>query len=252
MLNTMSKFYFGHFIDQTNNKLSFNDGTADKVASLNPGDYSLSEFIVEVARAMNAASNNSFNVSVNRTTRLVTISSGGNFELQISSGASANPYSLLGFTGSDLSGNNTYTGTNPSGSQFLPQVILQGFIDFSDDQQASYSNIARSADGTTEAISFGTDRFMTCEIVYQTNKNTSGSIIENQPNGADNLRTFMEYITQKRKIEFLPNRDAEGFVKCIIETTNSSGKGTGFRLKEYLSTAPGYFSSGKLKFREIL
>lgn len=252
MLNTMSKWYYGHFIDQTNNILSFNDGTA-KTATLNVGDYSLTEFVTEVARALNAASSLTFTTSLDRSTRLITIAGSSNFELSIASGASANPFGLIGFTGSDRTGTNTYTGNVASGSEFKPQVKLQKFIDFQDEQIASFSNVAKSANGSVEVVQFGLDSMMTCEVVYQTNNNTIGSAIENQANGLDNLRTFLQYGTQKRKMEFVPDRDTPAtFTKCIIESTNASSTGTGYRLKEYLGTTPGFFSSGTLKFRKVL
>ena len=88
MLSTMSKWYYGHYIDQTNNILPFNDGT-DKTATLKVGDYTLTEFVTEVARALNAASSLTFTTSVDRSTRLITIAGSSNFELSIASGASA-------------------------------------------------------------------------------------------------------------------------------------------------------------------
>lgn len=252
MLSTMSKWYYGHYIDQTNNILPFDDGTA-KVATLKVGDYSLTEFVTEVARALNAASSLTFTTSVDRSTRLITITGSSNFELSIASGASANPFNLIGFTGSDRTGASTYTGNIASGSEFKPQLKLQKFVAFGDNQVASYSNVAKSANGTVEVVSFGTDDFMTCEIAYQTNNNVTGSAIENQSNGLDNLRTFLQYATQKRKMEFIPDRDTPAtFTKCIIESTNASGAGTGYRLQEYLGRMPGFFSSGTLKFRKVV
>tara|TARA_Y100000004_G_scaffold68047_3_gene76333 strand:- start:4675 stop:5433 length:759 start_codon:yes stop_codon:yes gene_type:complete len=251
MLNTMSKFYFGHFIDLNNRLLPFNDGSS-KNATLSIGDYSLTEFVTEVQRALNAASTITFTVSVDRATRLITIAGDSNFELNTTSGAAGNCYSLLGFSGSDKTGTNSYVGTVASGSEFKPQLKLQKFIDFEDEQISAYSNVAKSANGTTETVSFGTEKFMTCEIAYQTNNTTTGSVIENQANGLDNLRTFLEYAVNKRKLEFIPNRDVPStFTKCIIESTNASRDGTGFRLVEYLGSTPGFFSSGKLRFRRM-
>lgn len=252
MLSTRSKWYYGHYIDQTNRTISFNDGTA-KTATLKVGDYTLTEFVVEVARSLNAASSLTFTVSVDRSTRIITIAGSSNFELSIASGASANPFSLIGFTGADRTGSNSYAGNVGSGSEFLPQFKLQKFIAFGDNQVASYSNVAKSANGTVEVVSFGTDDFMTCEIAYQTNNNTTGSVIENQANGLDNLRTFLQYATNKRKMEFIPDRDTTGtYSKVIIESTNASGSGTGYKLNEYLGRMPGFFSSGVLKFRKVV
>lgn len=253
MLNTMSKWYFGHFIDQTNNTLPFNDGT-DKTATLNVGDYSLTEFVTEIARALNAASSLTFTTSVDRSTRFITIAGSSNFELQVSSGAAANPFSLIGFTGSDKTGTNSYTGTLASGSEYKPQLLLQGFVDFGDEQIAAYSNVAKSANGTIEQVLFGVDDFMSCEITFATNKNTTGSVIENQANGLDNLRTFLQYVVNKRKVEFIADRNfPETFTKCIIESSNVSSSGVGYKLIEYTGRGlPGYFSSGPLRWRKVV
>ena len=253
MLNTYSKWYFGHTIDSSNNILSFNDGSGDKTATLKLGDYTLTEFVTEIARSMNAASSVTFSASVNRSTRLITISAGSSFELSTASGSAANPFGLMGFSGADKTGANTYTGSTASGSEFKPQMKLKGFIDFNDNQKSAYSSVAKSANGTTETVSFGDENMMVCDIIYQTNNNTTGSVIENQANGLDNLRTFMQYVTKKRKVEFIPNRDAPNtFTKCILESTQASGDGTGFRLNEYLGTLPGFFSSGTLTWRKVL
>ena len=254
MLNTMSKFYYGHHITTSNRDLPFNDGSGAKTATLNVGDYSLTEFITEISRALNAASTTvTFTVTVNRSTRLITIAGTGSFDLLLSSGASSNPFSLMGYTsGSDLTGTNTYTGNAVTGSEFLPQFKLQKYVAFGDEQRASHSNVATSANGTVQVINYGTDDFMTCEIAYQTNNNTTGSAIENQTNGLDNLRTFLQYIVNKRKIEFIPDRDTPAtFTKCMIESTSVSGDGTGYKLNEYLGRLPGFYSSGTLKFRKM-
>ena len=251
MLSTMSKWYYGHHIDTTNNTLPFNDGT-DRTATLNVGDYTLTEFVTEVSRALNAASSLTFTVSVNRTTRLMTVGAGSAFELQTTSGTSNNPFSLMGFSGADKTGSTSYTGAAASGSEFKPQLKLQKFIAFGDEQTASYVNVAKSASGAVEVVSFGTDDFMTCEIAYQTNNTTTGSAIENQANGLDNLRTFLQYAVKKRKMEFIPDRDTpNNFSKVILESTNTSTTGTGYRLNEYLGSMPGFFSSGTLKFRKM-
>ena len=252
MLDTFSKFYYGHTIDTTNNIISFNDGS-DRNATLNVGDYSLTEFVTETQRALNAASSLTFTVSVDRATRLITISAGSTFELQVASGSALSTYPLLGFSGANKSGANTYTGGNPSGSEFKPQLKLQKFVPFGNEQIGTYSNVAKSASGKVEVISYGIDDLMSLDIQYQTNNDTTGTIIENQANGLDNLRTFLQYAVLKRKLEFIPDRDTPGtFDKCILEKTPVSSTGTGYKLNEYLGRGlPGYFSSGTLKFRKM-
>lgn len=252
MLNTNSSFYFGHNIDTTNNLLPFDDGTS-KNATLKVGDYTLTTFVSEVSRALNAASSITFTVSVNRATRIITIAGDSNFELHTTSGASANCFSLLGFSGADKTGAASYTGSAASGSEYRPQFKLQKYVAFGDEQMSSYSNVAKSANGTVQVTSFGTDEFSSFIIPFATNETQSGGPIENQANGLDNLRTFMQYITKKRLFEFMPSRDSSGtYFKCILETTEASGDGTGYKLKEYFGSHMGYFSSGVLKIRKVV
>lgn len=56
MIRTKSKFYYGHTIDSDNNLLDFKEGAGTELtATLNVGEYSLTDFVTEVARALNAA-----------------------------------------------------------------------------------------------------------------------------------------------------------------------------------------------------
>lgn len=248
----MSQFYFGHFIDSSNQLIPFNDGS-DKNATLKVGDYSLTTMVTEVQRALNAASTITFTVSVDRATRIITIAGDSNFELHTTSGAASNAFSLLGFSGSDKTGSNSYTGSVGSGTSFRPQFKLQKYVAFGDDQQAVYSNVSKSANGTVEMVSFGTEDFSSFIIAFQTNETQSGGAIENQANGLDNLRTFLQYITKKRKFEFMPSRDSAGtYFQVILESSEASSNGTGYRLKEYFGSHMGYFSSGKLTIRKVV
>ena len=251
----MSKFYYGHNVTSSNSKLDFKEGAgAEITATLNVGDYSLTEYVAEIERALNAAGALTYGVTVNRSTRYITIAATGTFTLLAATGSNIGNgvWTLAGYTATDVDGI-SLTATGASGSEFIPQFKLQKYISFDDQESAAYSNVATSANGTVEVVSFGTQNFLTCEIAYQTNlTQEAGSVIENQANGLDNLRTFMQYITAKRKIEFIPDRDTVGtYTKCLLESTPSSNDGTGFALNEYLGSLPGFFSTGTLRFRKV-
>ena len=250
-LTTRSKFYYGHLVDSSNLNIDFNDG-ADKTAVLNVGDYSFTEFATEVARAMNAVSSNNFTCTTDRTNRTLTVAGDSNFTLKISTGGGFSAFALMGFTGADQSGSDTYTGS-ASGSQFIPQFFLQKFVHFDDNQQAISPSVAESANGNIEVVTFGQRYISQFEIQYQTNNTVaSGSVIENQANGLDNLRTFMQYVTKKRKIEVMFDRDTPGtYVKCLLESTPENAQGLNFRLKEYFGRLPGFFQTGLLRFRKV-
>ena len=254
-INTMSKFYYGHNITSSNCKLNFKEGAGSELtATLDVGDYTLTDFATEVQRVLNVAGALTYTVSVARATRVITIAATGTFTLLAATGTNIadGVFTLAGYAAADVTGTSLVAGS-ASGSEFIPQFNLQKYISFDDQESASYSSVATSAGGSVEVVSFGTDNFMNCEIAYQTNlTQAAGSVVENQSGGLDNLRTFMQYITAKRKIEFIPDRDSPStYVKCLLESTPSSGAGTGFVLNEYLGTLPGFFSSGLLRFRKV-
>jgi len=245
---TRSQFFFGHTVTIDNRTIDFSRSSVVYNGLINVGSYTLTDFAQAVARAMNAADDeNNYIVSVNRTTRSLTISGTNNFELLAATGLTLNntAFTLMGFS-TDLTGNNSYTG-EASGSVFIPQLKLQDYTPFELDQVAADSVINESASGRVEAVSFGKNRFMTCNIRYQTNKETS---FTEGLNGITQLREFMEYATTKADLEFMPNTSApETFFKCILESTSRSSTGTGFRLVES-DGIPGFYDSGRLVFRE--
>jgi len=262
LLNTRSSFYFGHLVDATNFTIDFSENSGADVyqASLNLGTYSLTDFVTEVERALNAEGGQEYSVSLTRSSRTVTISGASNFELLTQSGLSlgTSAFSLIGFNtgGSDNTGSNSYTGENPSGEEYRPQFFLQNYIDFEDMQEASSSSVSTSAQGIVQVASFGNNKFMECNIENITDLfKSKGHWIENNPNAVSDFREFMLYATQKGEMEFLPDRDdtsSSGFTKCILESTRMSKDGTGFTIYElYGRGLPNFFESKKLKFRKV-
>lgn len=259
MLNTRSSFYFGHLVDATNFTIDFSENSGADVysANLNLGTYSLTDFVTEVERAMNAEGGQEYTVTLTRSTRIITISAPSNFELLTSSGLTlgTSAFSLIGFSGADKTGFNSYDGNSPSGDEYRPQFYLQNYVDFDDIQEASSSSVSTSAQGVVQVASFGNNKFMECNITNITDlEKVKGNWIENDINAVQNFRNFMLYATKKGEMEFLPNRDdSSSFTKCILESTRMSRNGTGFTIYElYGKGLPNFFESKKLKFREVL
>ena len=75
--------------------------------------------------------------------------------------------------------------------------------------------------------------------------------IETDANGVSNLRSFMQFATQKNNFEFMPDRDNKAFFyKVLLESTEGNKDGTGYKLIElYDKGLPNYFESGKLVLR---
>lgn len=112
MLNT---FYN---ITTLNNKIDVNDGTAIFAYTIPVGAYTTTTLMTTLSNGLTTASSThgvlTFTVSYSPSTFLTTILATGNFSLLWATGTNTltNVHSVLGFNNTDLSGTNTYTGTN--------------------------------------------------------------------------------------------------------------------------------------------
>lgn len=255
-LRTRSIFYYGHDITGDNAYIDFDEGGLDLVANLNFGSYSLTEFAAEVSRALNEAGALEYTVTVNRSTQKVTVAADGNFTLQTSSGAhaGASALSLLGFTGSDETGGATYTGDSIAGFEYRPQFNLQSYVPPENYRKPQDVTIMKTASGKVEMVKFGDIRMMELDIKFATSIGQPAvGPLDSNPTGVQDLVNFMEYITEKAPIEFMPNIDDRAtFYTVILESTPDNQEGAGFKLKERFDVGmPGYFDTGVLVFRVV-
>lgn len=258
-LKTRSAFIYGHTITDINASINFvEDGVTELLASIEVGAYSLTTFLDAVAVALNEIGDNEYTVTVDRTTRLITISADANFDLLVTTGSQKDiaAWTLLGFT-TDRSGSDTYVADLPSGSVYYPQGPLYDYIPSNNIQEAVQSVRNESSSGSAiEVISYGVRNYMECEIKYATDiVQPTGKqfFLENNPNGVSDLRTFMAYLNTIAPVEFIPDKtDFTVFETFIIERTARSREGTAYELRElYSEGLADYFSSGKLVFRRI-
>lgn len=253
MINTMSSFIYGFDVNANNRYFNITiNATAYEVA-LNFGTYTIPEIINEIKTTVESETGEVLEITVDHSTRLFTISHASlSFELNISTGNSLNFFRVLGFTGADVTGASTYTSNVQYGYEFRPQVKLQNFTPFENNQNLLYASVSKSAIGKTQTVNFGTEFFMSCAIVLQTNEaQAAGGPIENQANGANNLRDFMEYVILKNKIMFKEDRSSQDFTDCLLESTPQSPNGTSFTMSEYLGEFPEYFTTGNIRFRKV-
>jgi len=248
-----SAFYYGHTITSGNFTIDFDEGGGEFQASLDIGDYTLSTLIQAVKNQLDATGTQEYTVTVDRVTRIVTISASANFDLLVTTGSRAGTsvYGLLGFI-SDQTGSNSYSGSQASGEAFFPQFWLQDYISTSDWNEGIDPSVSVASSGVVEVVKFGTQSFMQCNFKYNTNLSTPafGPFINN-PNGLDDLRDFMNFAIDKKGIEFMEDRDnPQVFERMILERTPDSQQGTGYKLKEN-RTAAGFFDTGVLKFRKV-
>jgi hypothetical protein len=238
MIDTKAVFNFGHIVTGENNEFCFSEGGPQLIAIIDPDGYSLAEFAVALQAAMRDAGALAYVVSVNRTgnANTLTISAPSNFQLLVATGTSLNPgWELAGFTGADRTGSANYTGNSKSGLQYYPQFLLQSYVPKAHAQESYDYTLNRSASGREELIRFGVDKFIEAEIRFVTNLPMDGVVIESRPNGVEKAVEFLEYITQKQRFEFVPDRATPlTFEKVIISSLPGFNDGTGFRLRELL------------------
>lgn len=257
-LLTHSKFYYGHTITADNQNLDFDEGSGELTAVLEIGSYTLTEFVAELQRALRAVQvSRVFTVSVNRSTRVITISAtGGNFSLLAATGShiGTGVFTLAGFSAVDLSGAATYAGDGASGSEYATQFIAQSHIASEDFQSATDATVHKSASGRVEVVRFGVEKFVQINLRFITSRALgAASPIRENLTGVEDARLLMQYLTTKARVEWIEDEDTPGtFESVILESTEENKDGIAYRLKEqYGQGLPGFFETGILKFRVV-
>lgn len=257
-LETFSAFYYGFTINELNNKINFNEGSGELVATIDSGSYSFSELMLAAKTAMDAvASVNTYLLSINRTTRQASITGDtGVFDLLTNSGSQSgvSAFPLLGYsTAGDLTGLLTYESQGPGGSEYIPQFILQSYVEPGDHKERIDSSINESASGNVEVVGFGTREFISMDIKFITDLPMDGRVIRNNPTGHQDAKDFMTGLIERGNLEFMPSiSDRATFLKVKLESTPESEQGTGFKLKEMTGESlPFIYGTGILKFRVV-
>lgn len=254
-LTTRSKFYYDYEVTSSNYQLDFDEGGSELTAELSIGSYSMTDFAQEIEDALNTAGALTYTVTVNRTTRVITIAAGSNFTLRISSGSHAGTtaYTLAGFTGANQTGSNSYSGA-ATGSVYAVQFVLQDYISSDDWVEAVEATVNKSASGKVEVVKFGDQNFVQMNIMYATSRNIgANSVIRYNATGHADLQDFMTYLITRGPVEFMPDEDTPAtFQTLMLESTPDNSNGVGYKLKEMTGkNLPGFYETGTLKMRVI-
>ena len=260
-LDTRSIFYYGYRIQAqpANGFLNINEGSGEITIEIPVGTYTLSTLVSALRNALLTQGNLEYTVTVDRSTRRITIGAPTNFDLLISSGTNSgtSAWSLLGYnTNADKTGASSYTSDFGSGKVYEPQFFIQSYVDpdtFQGKQQA-VKNIA--ADGSTiEVINFGEARFIEMDIKFITSRMDIGDgvLILKNSSGYEDAVEFFKDITEINEFEFLPDRNSAGtFYRCIIESMPGFGDGTGYKFKElFAQNLNDVYETGVIKMRVI-
>lgn len=256
-LSTHSKFYYGHLVTSDNYQLNFDEGSGELTAELRFGSYTATEFASEIKRAMDAAGDETYTVTFDRDTRLITISGTAPFDLLTQTGTQfgTSPWDLMGFdTSADHTGLSSYDGETESGEMYQTQFILQSYVGPEDLQRSVDSTIHESASGEVQVFSFGVVKFIEMNFRFVTNQDVGDSgWIRNDPAGVEKLQAFMQFLVKKARLEFMPDEDDTAtFIKVMLESTPEDQNGVGYRLNElYGQGLPNFFETGTLRFRVL-
>lgn len=254
-LDTLSTFYYGFLITKDNQYIDFNEGGPNLLATLNIGDYTFEEFCTELQNALNLSGTLTYTVTKNRTTRMITISATGVFNLLCATGShiGAGAFTLVGFTGADKTGLSAYTGNVAAGFEYRPQLLLRNYTKPEDYEVKETAVVSMSANGQVQTISFGEGQRMVCNIIGATDLiGTNNKVFFENANGVENLRHFLRYLITKSKVEFMPDVATRSFYyNLLLESTKASRDGTQYRI-ENMDGAKNYYESGDLVFRKVI
>lgn len=257
-LLTKSQFYYNIEISPDGLWIDFTEeGGPEIFSTAIPSKYTIETLADEIARSMNEVGTLTYSVSIDRSTRIMTISADGDFDILKQTGdhAGTGLYNLIGATsGSDYTGSDTYTFEAAIGSVYRPQFYLLDYVPLENIERAVESAVNVTGSGRVEVVKFGVVNYTEFTIDFINNYVfNDGSSLEYDPRGVENARDFLKEITKRGPIEFMPDRDDPStYFKIQLESTGESSQGVGFRLTEKTSQGlVGYFSSGKLVFRKV-
>jgi len=254
ILKTFSAFYYGYRVTQDNAVMPINEGFGEIAVTLPTGSYTLTDFVNVLASTLNESGSLTYQASVNRLTRRITISASANFSILWASSLNSDISirEIAGFNLLDLTGQSGYEGQMPSGKAYFPQFKLQDFIDFNMQKRSNSPTVRTSASGAVEVVKYANNFFMNCTITLITNITGQGAI-KNNPNGVQDALDFMNFATDKNALEFIydENNPSE-FVACILESTSESRDGVDFTLQPLYSRGlTGYYELKGLQFRRL-
>ena len=254
-INTLSVFYYGLTVTKLNNVINFDEGSGELSAFLSVNDYTLEEYAAEISERMTLAGTQVYTVTVNRTTRKITISAPANFILKAGTGSqqASAIWTMAGFNLIDKSGSNSYESDFGAGSEYRPQLTFDEYTSLEDWQLKESAVVNVSTSGVVQTLQYGEGQKMSCVLRGATDLlNLKVTPFYENPNGVSALRNFMLYLITKAKIEFMPDVDDRNtFYKLLLESTDSDKNGIQFKLKN-MRGSNSFFQCGPLVFRKVV
>lgn len=245
----MSSFIYGFSVTMDNNTFVIDETGTYINCVIRVGQYSYTEYAQAVQDALNSYGGQIYTVTAQRDRKLL-ISALSQFKvLPTHIGSAIDAHPMMGFT-VDTDYSTLHESDSLAGSEYFPQYMLQDYSSLESNIEYRNKVINRSTNGTMEVISYGTDRYMECNIKLITDLEVGDSPIVNNQNGVFDAVNFLTYCSSKGKIEFIPDLlDRNTFHTLRLHTTQYNSDGMGFKLTED-SNFRDVYETGLLKFLE--
>lgn len=251
-LVSKSLFLYGFEITTANRSIDFKTSLigVEYKATLSLGQYTLTQLLTEIERAMKAADPaNTYTATAVRTyagglENRVNIATSGSFlSLLFATGsrASSSVATLIGFTATDHTGLTNYNGTVSAGTVLVPEYVAYSYLG-PEFMRKNFGAVNIAADGTKEAITFSVQRFFQGEWKF-----------EPQAKVISQWAPLLDWLIQQKPFEFTPEISSPTvFYEATLESTGDDGKGLGYAMKEMLPQFPFHYQTGNMKFRQIV
>lgn len=253
-ITTRSKFYFDTGVRLDNRFIDFNEGGPTLFAQMNVGDYTLTEYSQEFARALNESGGQDYTVTLDRDTRKLTVSAPSDFSLLCATGPrlGQSAWTTAGFTGADRTGSNSYEGDLGAGKEYQTQYPIEAFTQKSHSIVLENGSYSATPVGTAQVANFADGFRIPMNIRVITNKTNLKNVnFYENVNGIDDFMYFINRCMRRDRIEFMPNvNDSNAFNRILLESTSEDRQGLEFELKN-MDTA-NFYESGRLIFRGLL
>lgn len=249
-------FLYGFDVTNNNKYINFKNAAMgpELTATMNVGNYSCSEFLTEMKRAMEVADGvYKYTWAINRgvpdeKSNRVSVSTTAPFlSILFGSGTNAanSPRDIIGFSPADYTGSTSYTGFTNAGTVLYPDFPTWDYLS-PDNMVMNDGSKNVSAAGIKETLVFAQMRFFQGQWKYITN--FQGNTQETE------WQNFLKYATRQLKFEFTPSvfEDVSLFYKCTLESTPADSNGLGYNLKQMRGDGLfRFYDSGLLKFRVV-
>jgi len=248
-LKSKSLFLFSYKITATNRSLDFRAVSfgAILLAQLRIGEYSLTDLLAEIKRAMEAVDPlRIYTPTADRTVnggtenRISIATNGAYLDLLFATGprVGSSVAPIIGFAAVDRVGGVSYQGTLSTGISLIPEEWGFNYLG-PRNMKDVIGVVSESANGRKETMVWGIKEFSQVEFKREPEAKT---FFEWEP--------FWIWAINQHPFEFTPEISSPNyFFNVTLETTSASGKGMGYKMTEMLPDFPFQYQTGLMKMR---